>query len=87
VLHLGQVEAIDTVRKATPDVKWTVVYVLCPRDIAERRLIARNPEDVADRLRAWDHTLPFEDAVLTINTSERLPILLPRKYADCPDRW
>jgi hypothetical protein len=39
------------------------------RDIAERRLIARNSEDVTDRLRTWNHTLPFEDAVLTINIS------------------
>lgn len=73
VLYLGQVEAIDAVTKATPDVKWSVIYVWCPRDIAEKRLIARNPEDVADRLRAWDQTPPFEDAALTINTADTAP--------------
>jgi guanylate kinase len=38
VLHLGQVEAIDAVIKATPDAHWTVVYVWCPREIAENAL-------------------------------------------------
>jgi hypothetical protein len=52
---------------------FEAVYVWCPRDIAERRLMARNPEDVADRIRAWDQTPPFEDAVLTINTSDTAP--------------
>jgi guanylate kinase len=73
VLHLGQVEAIDAVIKATPDARWTVVYVWCPRDIAEERLTARNPEDVAHRLRAWDQTTPLKDAELTINTADTAP--------------
>jgi guanylate kinase len=73
VLHLGQVEAIDAVIKATPDANWTVVYVWCPRDIAAKRLMARNPEDVEDRLRAWDQTVPLESADLTINTAQAGP--------------
>jgi guanylate kinase len=62
----------------TPDLDrrgrvWTVVYVWCPRDIAEERLTARNLEDVEDRLRAWDQTLPLENPELTINTAHAVP--------------
>jgi guanylate kinase len=73
VLHLGQVEAIDAVTKATPAANWTVVYVWCPRDIAEERLTARDPEDVAERLRAWDQTLSIDSAELMINTAHLVP--------------
>jgi guanylate kinase len=73
VLHLGQVEAIDAVVEATPDVRWTVAYVWCPRDIAGRRLIARSPEDVEDRLRAWDQTSPIKNADLMLNTAAISP--------------
>lgn len=73
VLHLGQAEAIDAVIKATPDANWTVVYVWCPRDIAAKRLTARNPEDIEDRLQAWDQTVPVESADLTINTAHAAP--------------
>jgi len=73
VLHLGQIEAIDAVIKATPDATWTVVYVWCPRDIAERRLTARNPEDVEHRLKAWDQTVPIDYAALMINTAQVTP--------------
>jgi guanylate kinase len=73
VLHLGQVEAVDAVTKATPDAHWTVAYVWCPRNIAEERLRARNPEDVDHRLHAWDQTLPLETAELTINTLHAAP--------------
>jgi guanylate kinase len=60
VLHLGQAKAIDAVIKTTPDADWTVVYVWCPRDIAAKRLVARNPEDVEGRLQAWDHTVAID---------------------------
>ena len=73
VLHLGQVEAIDAVIQATPDAHWTVVYVWCPRDTAEKRLIARNPEDVEHRLQAWDQTVPIKGADLTIDTAQTAP--------------
>jgi guanylate kinase len=73
VLHLGQAEAIDTVIKETPDTNWTVAYVWCPRDITEKRLTARNPEDVEDRLQAWDQTVPIYGADLTINTAQAAP--------------
>ncbi len=73
VLHLGQVEAIDAVIKATPDATWTVVYVWCPRDIAEKRLTARNPDDVEHRLSAWDQTAPIKSADLTIDTAQTAP--------------
>jgi guanylate kinase len=74
VLHLGQVEAIEAVTEATPVARWIVVHVWCPRDIAEERLTARNPKDVADRLSAWDQTLSIDSADLTINTAHLAPV-------------
>ena len=73
VLHLGQVEAIEAVVKSTPDAKWSVVYLWCPRDVAEKRLMARNPADVERRLEAWDQTMPLEGADLTIDTGHVTP--------------
>jgi guanylate kinase len=73
VLHLGQVEAIDAVTKATPGANWTVVHIWCPRDIAKKRLTARNPEDVKDRLQAWDQTVSIDCADLTIDTAQAAP--------------
>lgn len=74
VLHLGQLEAIEAVTEATPGAHWTVVHVWCPRDVAKERLTTRNPEDVGDRLSAWDQTLPLDSAELTINTALRAPV-------------
>lgn len=73
VLHLGQVEAIEAVTEATAGARWIVVHVWCPRDTAQERLTARNPKDVADRLRAWDQTLSIDSAELTINTAHLAP--------------
>jgi guanylate kinase len=43
ILHLGQVPAIDAIRRATPGALWLVVALWCARDLAERRLMERNP--------------------------------------------
>ena len=69
VVHLGQVEAIDLICAATPDVQWLVIALWCPRDIAAGRLAARDPVDVDRRLRAWDETVRIEGAI-EINTAE-----------------
>jgi guanylate kinase len=68
VLHLGQLEAIDAVVRATPDARWLIVYLWCSRDVAAHRIVARGTGDVDARLRAWDETKPVSSAHLTVNT-------------------
>ncbi|MCO1595548.1 hypothetical protein M8C17_10255 [Micromonospora sp. RHAY321] len=59
VVHVGQVDAVDAVRTAFPDVRWTVVALTCPRDLAERRIAERQTGDTAERLRAWTRQRRF----------------------------
>ncbi|QOC90251.1 phosphotransferase-like protein [Micromonospora craniellae] len=73
VLHLGQVGAIDAVRKAFPTVRWTVVALTCPRDLAEQRIVARQTGDTGERLRAWDATEPLTTADIVVDTSAIQP--------------
>lgn len=73
IVHLGQVEAIDAVVRAAPCAKWLVVYLWCPRQAAESRLIGRGSVDLAARLQAWDETRKPTNADLTINTADLTP--------------
>ena len=73
VLHLGQVEAIHAVTKATPDTRWLTVYLWCPRHIAATRIEDRGTGDTDARLRAWDETEPLPTADLVINTADITP--------------
>lgn len=73
VVHLGQRPAIDAVTTAFPGVRWLVVYAWCPRDVAERRIIARGTGDTAARLAAWDATELLPDSDLMLNTAEISP--------------
>jgi guanylate kinase len=70
VLHLGQVPAIEAVKKATPDADWLVVSVWCSRDEAARRIEQRATGDTEARLQAWDETEPLDVPDLRIDTSE-----------------
>jgi guanylate kinase len=72
VLHLGQPEAIDTMRSAFPETRWLVVYLWCPRDVAESRILERATGDADARLQAWDSTPPIAGD-LTINTGATSP--------------
>lgn len=67
VLHLGQPDAIPVIRRAFPPGCWLVVYLWCSRPVAERRVVARETGDVAERMRAWDATEPIS-ADLSIDT-------------------
>ncbi|MFF0173184.1 phosphotransferase-like protein [Micromonospora profundi] len=78
VVHVGQVDAVDAVSTAFPDVRWTVVALTCPRDVAERRIVERQTGDSAERLRAWDETETIPTADLTIDTSTSSPELAAR---------
>ncbi|MEO3781321.1 kinase [Micromonospora sp. B11E3] len=73
VVHLGQLDAIDAVQRAFPDVRWTVVALICPRDVAVQRIIQRQTGDTLERLRAWDETEPAATAEITIDTSRTAP--------------
>lgn len=79
VVHLGQHEAIDAVLAAAPAVRWLVVALSCPRDVAEQRVTARGTGDAAERLRIWDETPPLaRPGMLRIDTGD----LTAREAAD-----
>lgn len=69
VLHLGQPEAIPVIRGAFPSGHWLVVYLWCSRPEAERRVVARDTGDVAERMQAWDATAAIS-ADLSIDTGD-----------------
>jgi guanylate kinase len=69
VLHLGQVPAIEAVKKATPDTNWLVVSVWCSRDEAAHRIEQRATGDTMARLAAWDETEPLDAPDLVVDTT------------------
>jgi guanylate kinase len=69
VLHLGQSKAIPAILGAFPAGCWLVVYLWCARTVAERRVVARDTGDVAQRMQAWDATEAIR-ADLMIDTGE-----------------
>ena len=73
VLHLGQVAAIDAVRRAIPDATWLTVALVTPRAGAAERLAARSPCDLEERLAAWDATEHLAAPDLVIDTGTRSP--------------
>ncbi|SDY44316.1 guanylate kinase [Micromonospora pattaloongensis] len=73
IVHLGQRAAVAAVTAAVPDADWCVVYLWCPRHVAEQRIISRHTGDTAERLRAWDETEPLLDRDLFLNTAELAP--------------
>ncbi|MFU8855221.1 kinase [Micromonospora sp. SL1-18] len=73
VLHLGQVEAVQAVKSAAPNARWLTVYLQCPRDVAQYRILARATGDTEDRLQAWDQTPPLPGADLAIDTATVAP--------------
>ncbi|MFI2662083.1 kinase [Micromonospora carbonacea] len=74
VVHLGQRPAVNAVTEAIPGSRWFVVYVWCPRDVAEERIIARGTGDTDARLAAWDATEPLPGSDLMLNTAQVLPL-------------
>lgn len=72
VVHLGQTEAVCSVIKGAP-LKWTVVELICPRDAAQQRIIARQTGDTDARLAAYDSTERLSNPDLVIDTSTVKP--------------
>lgn len=73
VLHVGQPEAIDALLDAAPGVRWVIVELWCPRDIAAQRAIARATNDLDERLAAWDATTRLTVADVRIDTTSVSP--------------
>ncbi|MGN9803449.1 kinase [Micromonospora sp. L32] len=73
VVHLGQRPAVAAVTAAVLDVRWCVVYLWCPREVAAQRIISRRTGDADARLRAWDETEPLPEADLSLNTAAVSP--------------
>jgi guanylate kinase len=69
ILHAGQIAAVDAIFSALPDAQVTRVSLTCPRRVAEQRINARATGDSAERLAAYDATLPLPDADLVVDTS------------------
>jgi len=68
ILHLGQIEAIPTVKSAISEASWLVVELWCRRDLAAERLAQRDPSDAEERLRVWDQTAHLPGPDLDIDT-------------------
>lgn len=73
VVHLGQPEGVHALTAATPDVRWLVVSLWCPRDVAAERLADRDLSNVAERLAAWDETPQLADVDVAVNTADASP--------------
>lgn len=55
-----------------------MIYLWCPREVAEQRIVGRRTGDTEARLDAWDSTEPLPEAGLMLNTAE----LSPREAAE-----
>ncbi len=75
VVHLGQLAAIDAVRRATPNTYWLVASVWCDRTEAARRIAARATGDTNARLAAWDETATPAAPDLSLDTTTTTPAL------------
>jgi guanylate kinase len=73
VVQVGQADAVRAVVSGVPAARWVIACLWCPRDVAERRIVARGTGDVADRLRAWDETEPLIEAHVRIDTATTPP--------------
>ncbi|MGW1681656.1 kinase [Saccharopolyspora sp. NPDC002376] len=81
VIHLGQVEAVEAMTSAMPDVAWLVVELWCSRGVAARRIEERGTGDTAERLAAFDATERLERADLSVRTDQIEPDAAARRIA------
>lgn len=73
VVHLGQPEAVSALVAATPEVRWYVIALHCPYEVAVQRMRNRGDADLEARKAAWLETPPLSQADLTIDTSSVAP--------------
>ncbi|MET7770173.1 hypothetical protein [Nocardia sp. NPDC005366] len=82
VLHVGQPEAIDALLDAIPTIRWVIVDLWCPRDVAAARIAARDTGDTGDRLAVWDATPQLSVADVRIDTAAVDPTSAARQIVD-----
>ena len=82
VLHLGQPDGVERVVSRTPEIRWLVVELWCPRSIAAARIAERGTEDDAQRLSAYDETERLQEAGLRIDTSALSPAQAAERIHD-----
>jgi guanylate kinase len=70
ILHLGQAQAVDAIRNATPAARWLVIDLWCDRVTALARLHGRGSTDIAERLTVWDATEPLATADQRVDTGQ-----------------
>jgi guanylate kinase len=68
VLHLAEPAALPALAVAFPDVQWTTVALICPRDVAAARIEHRRTGDTAARLAAYDAFRPLTDPDVVLAT-------------------
>ncbi|MGW7687024.1 hypothetical protein ACWGID_40160 [Kribbella sp. NPDC054772] len=87
IVHVGQLDALDAIRAATPNVSWTSVCLWCSRAEAALRLCNRADPDPMTRLQAWDEaaaellTAGADTFDMTVNTATLPPELTARMIA------
>lgn len=73
VVHLGQPEAVSALIAAIPDVRWYVIALHCPYEVAIQRIRDRGDADLEARKAAWLETPPLSQVDLTIDTTNVTP--------------
>lgn len=73
VVHVGQVDAVDAIRRGMPELAWIAVELWCPRNTAAARIAARATGDDSERLAAYDATPRLDGPDLRIDTSTTKP--------------
>jgi guanylate kinase len=61
---------------AFPHSRWLLVYLWCSRAEAAARLAARGAVDIAERLRAWDETIPPSGPDIAVDTGSTPPLVV-----------
>lgn len=79
VVHVGQPAAVEAVAAGVPELRWTVVDLRCPREVAVERIAARDTKDDAERLAIYDTTPTLDAADVVIDTSNVAPVDAARR--------
>lgn len=74
IVQLGEPEALEALRAM--EINWTVLYLWCPRSIAEERINKRDSGEAESRMAAWDRTEPVvADRVFSTHRVQVVEIL------------
>jgi guanylate kinase len=91
IVHFDQPSAVEAVTAATPQLRWRVVELWCPREIAAARITQSDPKDAQRCLAAYDETPPLVDPQLWVDTSKVSPARAAKQihalFADARDSY